>query len=137
MRLFLDTSALIALEDIGDRNHPSAIEYRRKIQRGETSFRRLYTSNYALDEVLTILRVRCGHNVAVSFREAMEASKAVTVLWIDQAIESRGWRIFRKHEDKDFSFTDCTSFALMEREVIRTAFTFDRHFSQYGFESVP
>lgn len=137
MRLFLDTSALVALEDIDDRNHSTAIEYREKIQRGETIFRRLYISNYVLDEVLTILRLRCGHRAAVAFRETMESSKAVTVLWIDEVTENKGWQIFKKHEDKDFSFTDCTSFALMEREVIRTAFAFDRHFSQYGFESVP
>lgn len=137
MRLFLDTSALVALEDTDDRNHSAAIEYREKIQQGETIFRRLYTSNYVLDEVLAILRLRCGHRAAVAFRETMELSKAATVLWIDKVTENNGWQIFRKHGDKDFSFTDCTSFALMEREMIRTAFTFDRDFLQYGFETVP
>lgn len=137
MRLFLDTSALIALEDTDDRDHSAAFEYREKIRQGDTVFRRLYTSNYVLDETLTVLRLRCGHRIAVTFREAMEQSRAVAILWIDKAIEGQGWKIFRKHEDKDYSFTDCTSFALMEREAIRAAFTFDGHFSQYGFESVP
>jgi len=39
---------------------------------------------------------------------------------------------------KEFSFTDCTSFALMERMRITTAFAFDIHFRQYGrFTIVP
>jgi predicted nucleic acid-binding protein len=52
-------------------------------------------------------------------------------------LEKAAWGIFEKHTDKEFSFTDCTSFALMEAEAIRNVFTFDQHFSQYGFESVP
>jgi predicted nucleic acid-binding protein len=37
-------------------------------------------------------------------------------------------------EDKDYSYVDATSFAVMERLGIETAFTFDRHFEQYGWK---
>ena len=47
-------------------------------------------------------------------------------------LEERPWGIFEQYEDKGFSFTDCTSFALMERLEINTAFVFDDHFVQYG-----
>ncbi len=33
--------------------------------------------------------------------------------------------------DETFSFTDCTSFALMERRGVAIAFAFDDHFRQY------
>ena len=46
--------------------------------------------------------------------------------------ESKAWEIFVQYEDKGFSFTDCTSFAIMERLKIDTAFVFDDHFIQYG-----
>jgi predicted nucleic acid-binding protein len=41
--------------------------------------------------------------------------------------------LFYQYGDKDFSFTDAISFGVMERLGIHVAFTFDRHFRQYGF----
>lgn len=43
----------------------------------------------------------------------------------------------QSHDDKDFSFTDALSFAVMERLRIRTAFSLDRHFAQFGWTLVP
>ena len=137
MRMFMDTSALIALEDRDDRNHSAALEYRERLREGKTSFRSLYTSNYVMDETLTLLRLHLGHRVAVSFGESVKSSKAVKVLWIDSESDAVAWKIFRAHEDKDFSYTDCTSFALMEREAISSAFAFDKHFTQYGLKTLP
>jgi predicted nucleic acid-binding protein len=44
--------------------------------------------------------------------------------------------IISHHADKEYSYTDATSFAIMERLGIRRAFSFDRHFEQYGFELI-
>ena len=137
MRLFLDTSALVAIEDLDDANHKTAIEFREKIRLAQTSFRTLHTTNYVVDETLTILRTHCRHPVAVAFRKALGASKLVRVAWITEPIEKAAWKIFEKHADKEYSFTDCTSFALMQSETVRTAFTFDQHFAQFGFATVP
>lgn len=137
MRLFLDTSAFIALEDQDDHKHASAIEYRSRLRDGKTPFRSLYTSNYILDETLTLLRRHLGHSAAISFGESIKASKAIKARWITPELDSMAWNIFEKHQDKEFSHTDCTSFALMEREAITTAFTIDKHFTQYGFRTVP
>ena len=47
--------------------------------------------------------------------------------------EARAKAIVRQYDDKDFSLTDASSFAIMERTGIQHAFTFDRHFAQYAF----
>jgi len=51
--------------------------------------------------------------------------------------EARAWKIFKTHKDKTYSFTDCTSFALMEKNVIKNAFAYDRHFAQHGLNKLP
>jgi uncharacterized protein len=49
-------------------------------------------------------------------------------------IEAIRW--MRKYSDKEISFTDCVSFAMMRRFGIHTAFTFDRHFLDAGFRVI-
>ncbi len=78
------------------------------------------------------MKNRCGVKVAVSFRNDLEKSGVVRVLWVDRNVESMAWKISEKHQDKEYSFTDCTGFALTELHAIRNAFTFDIHFRQYG-----
>jgi uncharacterized protein len=50
--------------------------------------------------------------------------------------EERARQIIFQYDDKDFSFTDAISFAIMERLNLKLAFSFDRHFAQYGFTTL-
>ena len=70
-------------------------------------------------------------------REDIEASSTVRVLWVNVEDEASAWKIFKTHKDKTYSFTDCTSFALMEKNVIKNAFAYDRHFAQHGLNKLP
>ncbi len=123
---------MVALEDSDDENHKSALEFRERLRKSLTPFRTLYTSNYIIDETLTLLKERCGVSVAVSFREDLEKSSVVRVLWLEPQVEKEAWRVFKTHGDKGYSFTDCTSFALMDLHAVKNAFTYDGHFRQYG-----
>jgi len=123
---------MVALEDSDDENHKSALEFRKRLRKSLTPFRTLYTSNYIIDETLTLLKERCGVSVAVSFREDLEKSSVVRVLWLEPQVEKEAWRVFKTHGDKGYSFTDCTSFALMDLHAVKNAFTYDGHFRQYG-----
>jgi len=55
------------------------------------------------------------------------------ILRVRASDEERAKQILFQYDDKDFSFADAISFAMMERLDIRLAFTFDRDFAQYGF----
>ena len=125
-RIFVDTSAWYAIMDKTDQDHTVAVA---KIQMVD---RPLLTSNYILDEILTLLKTRLGSTIAIPFGQKLWNQEVSTLVRITEEDEARAWRIFRQYEDKAFSFTDCTSFALMERLEIDTAFAFDDHFLQYG-----
>ncbi len=56
---------------------------------------------------------------------------------VSASVHDRAWQIFRRTADQDFSFTDCTSFALIEEHRLEMAFTLDRGFRKYGISIVP
>ena len=93
-----------------------------------------YTSNFVLDESITLLSKRIGHEQTVDFCEKISKSGLIKVIHISETIEKQAWQIFKKYSDKEYSFTDCTSFAVMKNFKIDSAFTNDHHFEQMGFE---
>lgn len=46
-------------------------------------------------------------------------------------------RVISFREDKEWDFIDCSCFILIEKPGQDTAFSFDRHFNQRGFQIVP
>lgn len=131
MRLFVDTSAWFALHDTRDQNHKEAIAKSLEIKRRKIE---LVTSEYIIDESITLIRHKISHKAAVIFGESLLFSNIVMILDISHADRLRAWELFKKYEDKSFSFTDCTSFVLMKNSGVRKAFTFDEHFKQVGMD---
>ena len=129
IRVFVDTSAFLAIENKRDTHHAEAIDFRSNLLK---QGHRLATSDYVLDESLTIIRKRTGHVVAVAFGEDLQASSLVQIVQIDPELFQDAWRIFKKFKEQEFSFTDCTSFAVMKALRIDRVFTFDSDFKTFG-----
>ena len=51
--------------------------------------------------------------------------------------EELAWEYFNQHQDKSYSFTDCTSFALIRRLRLASAIATDDDFKQAGFQVEP
>ncbi len=130
-RFFVDTGAWYALADKKDPDHGQA----------ECFFRNnkipLLATNFIFDETITLLRSRLGWNVAKDFGQKLKKSSFATLISVKDEDEDRAWEIFLKYKDKDFSYTDCTSFAVMERLKMDTAFSFDKHFLAMKFKVMP
>jgi len=135
--LFIDTSAFIAVANGRDAHHKEAVDFLEEVQAGRTEFRRLLTTDYIIDETLTNIRFKVGHRQAVEWGRAIFGSHAVEKVQVDNKLLSRAFEIFEKYRDKRLSFTDCTSFAVMEGMGIKKAFAFDNHFLALGFGMVP
>lgn len=131
MKLFVDTAAWLALNDKTDQHHREALAKALEIKEQRIE---LVTSEYILDEAITLIRYRISHHAAVIFGESILNSSIVKVLDVADKERLKAWELFKKYKDKELSFTDCTSFVLMGNLKIRKVFTFDAHFRQVGFE---
>jgi len=134
MRVFAGTGAWCALYDRSDVHHVRASAFLREIKRQKVQ---LITSDYVLDESLTLLRFRAGHREAVEFGRWMLQSPLVKLINVDEKTWQSAWDLFVRYDDKHFSFTDCTSFAIMKQLGLTNAFAFDHNFEQAGFVMLP
>jgi uncharacterized protein len=132
--VFLDTGYLIALELASDQNHKAALKHWRRVSK---SLPHLVTTSYVFDEVVTFFNSRGHHAKAVELGGRLLSSASVQLVHVDEVLFLEGWQYFQKHKDKMYSLTDCISFVVMNRHRINTAFTFDKHFSQAGFDKQP
>jgi predicted nucleic acid-binding protein len=133
-RLFVDTSGWMSLADESDPIHRDCMMVRDKcLEQGGI----LVTSDYVMDETLTLIRMRMGIDAAERWWEQVDESPRVRWEWIntERAEKARAW--FFKWRDKSFSFTDCTSFTIMRELHIKKVLTGDRHFKKAGFEILP
>ena len=128
-RVFVDTSAYFGLADPDDATHAAALAAARRLA---AERRYLFTSNFVVAETHALCLARVGRRAAARLLNEIDRSPAVIVR-VSAADERRARRIIAQYDDKDFSLTDATSFAVMERLRIGYAFTFDHHFAQYGF----
>jgi predicted nucleic acid-binding protein len=130
LKVFLDTGAFLALADEDDDYHSVAKSVHAQLLGAHAQ---LLTSNFVLAETYTLIRFKVGHNAAVEFMKRFDQT-GIKVLRVTEAIEHTAKAIFTRYDDKEFSFVDCTSFALIDHHRFDHAFAFDSHFRQYRFK---
>jgi predicted nucleic acid-binding protein len=131
--VFVDTAGFLALWDAGDQHHRAAVCLQADLARKR---RRFLTTDYVVDETATLLTLRHSHAAAVDFLDSISGSEALWLEWVGQDRFFAACSRFRRHADKEWSFTDCVSFTVMQELKIRDAFTTDHHFLQAGFSAL-
>ena len=132
MRVFVDSSAFYAILDANDENHVSAKELWAYLVEGRT---KLVTSNYVLAETIALVRHRLGMQAVRTLQEDM--LPVVQVEWVDEVLHRAGVAAVLAAARRGLSFLDCVSFEVMREMGMRTAFAFDHHFEEQGFERIP
>ena len=131
-RVFVDTSAYFALFNDKDVDHVRIVATVRQLAMDRAQ---VFTTNYVLAETHALVLRRLGRVIALGVLDVLDVSSTVIVR-VSLADERRAREIVRHYTDKDFSLTDATSFAVMQRLRIGRAVTLDDHFAQYGFQVI-
>ena len=126
--IFVDTSFWVAQANTRDHHHSDA-----RALLAEHSDAGLVTSNHVRGQTWTFLRRRAGHGHAVAFLDATERSPRVRVATVSEELEAQALRWLRRHDEREYSFVDATSFALAKALRIREVLAFDGDFSAAGF----
>ena len=129
-RTFVDTSGYYALADADDDNHVTAGTLLTALRSQRW---RLVTTNFVLAETHALVLRRLGRAAALRVLQDMTRSPATELVRVTPSDEARALAILVQYTDKLFSYTDATSFAVMERLGLTRVFTFDSDFTQYGF----
>ena len=132
MSVFVDTSAFYAILDADDENHDAARQMWEGLLTQDVV---LVCSNYVLVETLALVQRRLGIPAVRIFQE--DIMPVLTVEWIDETVHQVGIASVLAAASRRLSLVDCVSFEIMRRLGIKTAFVFDHHFEEQGFECLP
>jgi predicted nucleic acid-binding protein len=132
--LFVDTAGWVACVDAADPAHNKSARARDAwLQEGGV----LITTDYVADETLTLLRIRLGLGTAEAWWQQVDGSPRLRWEYVSLARADKARGFFFRYRDKEFSFTDCTSFVVMRELKLREVLTSDHHFAQAGFVTLP
>ena len=126
MPVFVDTGGWFAYFVRRDPDHTAAVNCMRQNRQP------LITTDYILDELFTLLKLRESHRVAAAAGAALLDQSVTRLARIGEPDFRAAWGVFQQYSDKGWSFTDCTSKVVMQRLSVTHAFAFDSHFEEFG-----
>jgi uncharacterized protein len=94
---------------------------------------RLVTTEMVLDELLAALSKAAVRSFAIRGVQAIRSNPNIEVVPQTSLQFSEAFDAYCRIADKDWSLTDCASFALMKERGLSEALAHDRHFEQAGF----
>ncbi|MDZ7358241.1 MAG: PIN domain-containing protein [candidate division KSB1 bacterium] len=129
---FIDTGALYAFVDRSDAEHKKVVNILK------SQDERFVTSNYVVDELITLFRFRkIPFEKFSPFIDSLWNEEICSIIRVTQEIDLAAWALMKKYQDHHFSFTDCTSFVLMREYAIQKVCSMDEHFQVMGFDVYP
>lgn len=84
-------------------------------------------------ETWTLTRRRVGHAAAVGLVDLILRQPRLDIVHVDEQLEREMWRWLIRHDEREYSFVDAASFAVMRKRRIHEALAFDGDFAAAGF----
>jgi len=128
--VFVDTVAWIALLNLSDGLHTSARQVMHDLR--QQNVQRV-TTEFVLIEVADALSAPSIRTHTVTFINGLRQLAILHIIPASPGLLADGWTLYSQRPDKEWGWTDCTSFVVMTQEHMTLAFTSDHHFEQAGF----
>ncbi len=130
MTVFLDTYGLIAWINTRDSAHRLVKSYLNSYTGG------IVTTEWVLLEFADAFSQSSTKPLAIEAIKRIRNLPMFAVVGFDPAISQAGFSLYEGRLDKDWSLTDCLSFAVMKQQRLSEALTGDHHFEQAGFRAI-
>ena len=136
--VLVDTSFLFAYYNSEDKHHDSARNYLDNVVKPQTHPLGFLLTDYIFDELITLILIRTKNKTQAIFTgNSILNSQTLKLIYLKEETISKAWTKFCGYLDKQWSFTDCTSYILMRDAGIMKGISFDEHFRQFGFIVLP
>lgn len=132
-KYFLDTSYAIALVSPKDEFHQRAVKFSLEI---EDNGAELVTTRPVLLEIGNSLAHRAVRESGLALINAITSDKNIEIIELTAALYNKAVELFSQRMDKEWGLVDCVSFIVMEKSLIDTSLTADKHFTQAGFRAL-
>lgn len=131
MKVFVDTSAFIAILNRTDTNHVQAgTVWQQLINRDAI----ISCTNYILVESLAIIQNRWGMEAVNQFQQAI--IPLLQTVWVDETLHAVGTSAMLTANKRRLSLVDCISFEVARMLDVDAVFAYDQHFREQGFDIV-
>jgi hypothetical protein len=124
--IFIDTGVWFSLLVAKDPNHQKTAKW------FDTLHEQVVTSDYVVDETLTLLLMRGERAKAIEFGNLVIVGPIAILHKITEDQFNRSWILFQRLSSSGLSFTDCTSHIVCIDLGIKTVASFDQHFQTTG-----
>ena len=124
--IFLDSSFLVAFYNEKDEHHVKANSIMKNVV--TKKYGEVFISDYVFYEFVTIMLVRTK-NHSKTITTANDLLNFIYMLFMDKDLFEKAWDIFKNQKNTSFSFTDCTTLAIIRKEEMKYIATFDEDFN--------
>ena len=129
----IDSGAFLALLDVKDKFHPAAKAF---VQANKDAV--YFVPEPVFIETMTLIKGRLGSVAAVQLGERIQKSVQFRLVLLTDDLRQQIWQLFSRYTDKQWSYADCSLWALGQALGVTAVFSFDHHISQMsGLWRVP
>lgn len=132
MKVFVDTSALLAVLDADDANHGEALRVWQALLGSDAT---LLCTNYVLLETFALVQHRLGLEAVATLQSDVVA--VLRTQWVDAPTHAAAVAALLTARRRKLSLVDCVSFEIARHLGVEIVFAFDRHFVEQGFRCLP